>query len=227
MAERNDLIPFEHEAGKQPRRYAVATEDELKELEVNFPEPFVDYVRRHGWCSSSGGLFWMVSPRYLAPALADWQLDAPVQAFGRNALGDIYALCRGKVVLLYCSGGTLALSGSFLGFLNYGIHPQDTLCKSDVKELQRELGPLRWDECYTYSPSLAIKADVVRKAEKGKLAPYVSIIGQLVAPVKIAESVARTDQPVEGFPEDLGEELMSLVEDAKVKLEKRKKEKGY
>jgi hypothetical protein len=48
---------------------------------------------------------------------------------------------------------------------------------------------LAWDECYTYAPALPIDTDGPREAGKGKLLAYVSIIGQLVAPVKISRSV--------------------------------------
>ena len=229
MPERNDLVPFENEIARQQRKYATATDDEIAELSETFPEAFVDYVRRRGWCSMAGELFWTVSPRYLAPALADWQLDAPVQAFGRNALGDLYVLCHGRVLTLYADGYTHALRSNVLGFLNYGLDLTDRLRRSDVKRLRRELGPLNWDECYTYSPALAIKAVVERRADKGKLLPYVSIVGQLVAPVPIAESVDLAGRPLEPveLDEETDRELKSLLEKAKANVERRKREKGY
>jgi len=222
MGERNDLVPFENEAGKVRRRYARLTEKELEELSAIFPEPFIDHLRRHGWCSFAGGLFWTVSPKHLESGIADWKLDAPVHAFGHNAFGDVYVLCRDRVVALYSSGGTLTHSADLVDFLNDVLGPNQ-LRKSDVAPLKKKLGPVDWDECYTYAPAFPIETDDVRTASRGKLLPYVSIVGQLVAPVKIADSLKPRQTPRLKLPSD----LLDLVADAEKELDERKKKKGY
>jgi hypothetical protein len=215
MAERNDLVPFEQRIARQRQRYAAATADEIAELAANFPAPFVDEVRRHGWCSMAGGAFWTVSGRYLAPALADWQLDAPVQAFARNALGDVYVACRGRVVVLGDIGVPTVDPYDVLDFLNFALNPDVHLRKSELKRFKRELGPIRWDECYTYVPAPPINTTEERQRDRGKLLPYLSIIGQLVAPVAISEPVAQIGQPGPGSPREFEDQLLSLLADAK------------
>lgn len=227
MTARNDLIPFKDRIAKRPRRYAIATDEELDDLAATFPEPFIDFVRRHGWCSMSGDTFWFVSPRVLAPALADWQFDLPVQAFARNALGEVHVLCQGMVVSLFTTGRVLATGTGLLNFLNFRLSRRDDLQQSTVRELKRDLGPIEWDECFTYTPALPIETDQEVVAGKGKLIPYVSIIGQLVAPVKLSTKLASTNIKPELHDPKLREQLMSVTADARKQVEKRKREKGY
>jgi hypothetical protein len=112
--------------------------------------------------------------------------------------------------------------GDLLDFLNYTVGPSQ-LRKSDVAPLKKKFGPVDWDECYTYAPALPIATDKVRKAAKGKLLPYVSIVGQLVAPVKLAKYPPGGKNPQGKLPPD----LLELAADAEKELAERKKKKGY
>lgn len=228
MSERNDLIPFEEEIGKVRVRYASASSGELAELATVFPQPFVDHIRANGWCSYADQTFWTISPDYLAPAIEDWKLDEPVRVFGRNALGNVFAFCRNLVVILSTSGNTLVTAFDLLDFLNYGLSP-DAL-RTDAKYLAKELGPLEWDECYTYVPALPFPSPGGRRAEKGKLLPYVSIIGQMVAPVRLADSLAAAMIPpeirAEAMSDDLRAELLARAAVAEKEIEEERKRKG-
>jgi hypothetical protein len=91
--------------------------------------------------------------------------------------------------VLYNDGDFQVVPFDMVNFLNHMLNTRDGLRKADVLALRKELGPLAWDECYTYAPALPVGTQGPRKPSKGKLIPYLSIIGQMVAPVKIAQAV--------------------------------------
>jgi hypothetical protein len=150
------------------------------------PADLFEEWRQRGWCGHGDGFFWTADPAELDDLLSGWFTDSIQRyAFVRTAFGGLFYWDGTDAQYLdVLLGDTSTVFGRMdmlfdglfcdVGYLN------DVLRHDVFLEALPRLGRLKKDECYAYTPPLAMggpgTVDTLRRV---KLREHLAILAQL------------------------------------------------
>jgi hypothetical protein len=157
--------------GKQYRPFG--TQDRAR-VEGFIPGWLLELWDADGWAGYREGLLWTIDPEQFAPLMALWKPpEKPIYPVARTAFGELYCLqiyvdedgvahgdepyVIAKIDPLTCSFSIPSVDDeSFLkSSLTKFKYIKDVFWEEKVKRASEDLGPLEWNEMYSFDPPLA------------------------------------------------------------------------
>jgi len=144
----------------------------------------------NGFCGYKNGLFWLVNPDIFTelarkfPSVSDTSI-----AFARSAMGGLFLFDKKEIgdSIIYLNphlNTTKIISTSFQVFIPMDM-PADTFWKREcygkfeLKAIEKH-GPLEHDECYTFTPALALGGnESISNLQKVKLIENLEMLSEL------------------------------------------------
>lgn len=150
------------------------------------PAEVLEEWQHSGWCAYGDGLLWTVDPAAYVEVLDEWLgASAGLYAFLRTAFGDIYYWDGTGVTHLDVQDGDTTPVPRRMDILFDGLfcdkdYLENVLQYKMFKQALAKLGRLQRDECYAFSPPIAMggsgKLETVRRY---KLREQLSILAGL------------------------------------------------
>ena len=157
----------------------------LERYEGKLPASLLAFWRDEGFCGYRDGMFWFVNPDDFTDALDEWKA-ASYTAFARNGFGDLFLWSDAGIALLNVHLGSVNdMGGSDLNaFINKLITRElfmdDLLFRQIHTEVVPRLGRIGPDECYAFTPALALGGPgTPASVERVRLSEQLSILAQI------------------------------------------------
>jgi hypothetical protein len=173
--------------GVQYRKYEEADEARLA---GRIPRVMQEILQKEGWCSYNNQVLWICDPDDWQSAARAWfPAAANAQVFLRTGFGDLfvwdgelfwYALAHESIAM-----GTVDDPDWFFSrtLTSKQLVLQGHL-PAQMRIAQARVGPLQWNEMYSYVPALALGGDVTTsRIEKVKALEALGMLAEL-APIQ-------------------------------------------
>jgi hypothetical protein len=163
-----------------------APEASLKAYTGRLPATLLAEWEESGWCAYGRGLLWTVNPDEYTDILSDWVSNAELMiAYLRTAFGSIiywdgsdnYFL---DVLIGYRGKIFRDIGSVFNWHLCNDDYLDDVVRRPEFEEALPILGPPQRDECYAFTPAIALggpgAADSLKRV---KLREHLALLAQL------------------------------------------------
>jgi len=169
----------------------------LERYRHKLPEDFLSEWEHSGWCAYARGRIWTVNPDLFIDTIREWLPDwclgednQPI-VFARGPFGDLLVYYNGEVGQLNVHYGRYIVVNPtgldlFLGFSLTEKYIDNALDGKLALGAIKKLGPLAFDEMFTFEPALALGgATKLKYVKKVKMLPQLNILAQLFDEVTV------------------------------------------
>lgn len=169
-------------------RYREYTQADQDRLAGRIPEVMRMILQRDGWCSYRKQMFWMCDPDDWDPVARAWFPQSPSpQILARSAFGDLFVLDEIFWLTLPQQSVLITSSDNSNWFFGRTLTSKTFMLQTELSRLRAtrdQVGPLEWDEMYTYVPAFALGgSEETSKLERVKAREQLVMLSQL-APIR-------------------------------------------
>ncbi len=167
----------------------VAENKAIKHYQDKLPVPLIEFWKTNGWCGYAEGLIWTVNPSDFHDTLKNW-VKSPSDNFAivfvRTAFGDLFLWYKGIVYYLNIQNGKItSITNDIFEFFDDFLCRENILkkvLKQDIfQDAFKNLGQLKFDECYAFVPTLALGGSgEIDTLQKVKLREHLGLLAQLI-----------------------------------------------
>ena len=159
----------------------------LLSYEGLLPAKLLEHWSSSGWCGYGDGLLWVVNPEDLRDPMSEWLGAEAGNAHPilRTAFGDVIFVNPDGIFYLDVRDDSItAMSKNVQIVFEFSLSDDEFLNhivdRPLFKQASSRLGQLAVDECYGFTPALALGgSESAESLERVKLREYLSILAQL------------------------------------------------
>jgi hypothetical protein len=154
---------FEAFRKKHPASHCRAVgADEIASYQNRLPQAILDLWQDAGQCAYSDGLMWFVNPDDYAGIMDAW-LEEPDHSlvFARSSFGELFTWNGEAIYQLFIHVGSYGRLMKDITVYMESVMINNRILEDSHdlklhKKALKKLGPLAYDECYTFVPALAL-----------------------------------------------------------------------
>lgn len=176
---------FKHKFPEK-RKFRSLSPEELAYTKEHFPEDLFLFLEEEGYCSYGDGFFHFVNPADYREIISEWKkVPEGYLVFCRTGMGDLISWGQEQVHILHVHSGYFStISEDMFDFFKFSLgdkeYVEKTLFKKQFDRVNKILGPLKEDECYSFVPALAMGGNEdSTNLRKMKIHESLSLLAQL------------------------------------------------